>query len=89
MGVSYYDVLLPVREPGTGLRDVVAGVGLPYHARKRRCRSWAEGAGPDPRSGPRSSSFGSTRRRQDPVLSVFRLTAANRRRERRRRRGAT
>ena len=30
MGVSYYDALLPVREPGTGLRDVLAGVRLPY-----------------------------------------------------------
>ena len=30
MGVSYYDGLLPVREPGAGLRSVVAGIGLPY-----------------------------------------------------------
>lgn len=30
MGVSYYDALLPVREPGAGLRDVVSGVRLPY-----------------------------------------------------------
>jgi hypothetical protein len=30
MGVSYYDALLPVREPGVGLRDVVAAVRLPY-----------------------------------------------------------
>jgi hypothetical protein len=30
MGISYYDALLPVREPGADLRDVVAGIGLPY-----------------------------------------------------------
>ena len=30
MGVSYYDALLPVREPGAGLRSVVAGIRLPY-----------------------------------------------------------
>jgi hypothetical protein len=29
MSVSYYDGLLPVREPGAGLRGVVAGIGLP------------------------------------------------------------
>ena len=30
MGVSYYDTLLPVREPGAGLRNVMAGLRLPY-----------------------------------------------------------
>ena len=30
MGVSYYDALLPVREPGVGLRGVLAGIRLPY-----------------------------------------------------------
>ncbi len=30
MGVSYYDTLLPVREPGAGLRAAVAGLRLPY-----------------------------------------------------------
>ena len=30
MSVSYYDALLPVREPGAGLRDAVAGIRLPY-----------------------------------------------------------
>ena len=30
MDASYYDVLLPVREPGTGLPGVVAGLRLPY-----------------------------------------------------------
>jgi energy-coupling factor transporter ATP-binding protein EcfA2 len=30
MGVSYYDALLPVREPGAGLWTALAGVGLPY-----------------------------------------------------------
>ena len=35
MSVSYYDALLPVREPGagepgTGLRDAVAGIRLPH-----------------------------------------------------------
>ena len=30
VGVSYYDALLPVREPGAGLRSVVAGLRLPY-----------------------------------------------------------
>ena len=29
MGVSYYDALLPP-EPGAGLQDLVAGIGLPY-----------------------------------------------------------
>ena len=30
MGASYYGALLPVREPGAGLADVVAGFRLPY-----------------------------------------------------------
>jgi hypothetical protein len=30
VGVSYYDALLPVREPGVGLRDAMAGLRLPY-----------------------------------------------------------
>ncbi len=30
MGISYYDALLPVREPGAGLRAVLARIGLPY-----------------------------------------------------------
>jgi hypothetical protein len=30
MGVSYYDALLPVCEPGVGLPGVVAGIRLPY-----------------------------------------------------------
>jgi len=30
MGVSYYGTLLPVREPGAGLRAAVAGLRLPY-----------------------------------------------------------
>jgi hypothetical protein len=30
MGVNYYDALLPVREPGAGLRAAVAGLRLPY-----------------------------------------------------------
>lgn len=30
MGVSYYDTLLPVREPGAGLRNAMAGLRLPY-----------------------------------------------------------
>jgi hypothetical protein len=30
MGISYYDTLLPVREPGAGLRDAMAGLWLPY-----------------------------------------------------------
>jgi len=30
MGVSYYDALLPVREPGAGLQRVLAGIRLPY-----------------------------------------------------------
>jgi CobW/HypB/UreG, nucleotide-binding domain len=30
MGVSYYDALLPVREPGAGLRATMAGLRLPY-----------------------------------------------------------
>ena len=30
MGVSYYDAMLPVREPGAGLRGVVTGIRFPY-----------------------------------------------------------
>ena len=30
MGVSYYDALLPAREPGADLQGLVAGIGLPY-----------------------------------------------------------
>ena len=30
MGVSYYDTLLPVREPGAGLQGVVAGIRFPH-----------------------------------------------------------
>ncbi len=30
MGLSYYDVLLPVREPADGLQGVMAGLRLPY-----------------------------------------------------------
>ena len=30
MGISYYDALLPVREPGNGLPGVVGGIRLPY-----------------------------------------------------------
>ena len=30
MGVSYYDTLLPVREPGPGLPSAMAGLWLPY-----------------------------------------------------------
>ena len=30
MSLSYYDELLPVREPGAGLPAVVAGLRLPY-----------------------------------------------------------
>jgi CobW/HypB/UreG, nucleotide-binding domain len=37
MGVSYYDALLPVGEPGAGLRDVVAGVRLPYRVLASIC----------------------------------------------------
>jgi CobW/HypB/UreG, nucleotide-binding domain len=32
MSVSYYDTLLPVREPGAGLRGVLAGLRLPHRA---------------------------------------------------------
>ena len=32
MSVSYYDALLPVREPGADLRGVLAGLRLPYRA---------------------------------------------------------
>ncbi len=37
MGVSYYDALLPVREPGPGLRDMVAGIRLPYRTLASIC----------------------------------------------------
>jgi len=37
MGVSYYDALLPVREPGAGLRSVVAGLRLPYRVLASIC----------------------------------------------------
>ena len=37
MGVSYYDALLPVREPGAGLRGVVAGIRLPYRVLASIC----------------------------------------------------
>jgi hypothetical protein len=37
MGVSYYDALLPVREPGAGLREVVAGLRLPYRVLASVC----------------------------------------------------
>jgi hypothetical protein len=37
MGVSYYDTLLPVREPGAGLRSVVAGLRLPYRVLASIC----------------------------------------------------
>ena len=30
MAVNYYDTLLPVREPGAGLRNAMAGLRLPY-----------------------------------------------------------
>jgi hypothetical protein len=32
MGVSYYDTLLPIREPGPGLQDAMVGLRLPYRA---------------------------------------------------------
>ena len=37
MGVSYYDTLLPVREPGAGLASVVAGLRLPYRVLASIC----------------------------------------------------
>jgi len=37
MSVSYYDALLPVREPGAGLRDALAGVRLPYRVLASVC----------------------------------------------------
>jgi hypothetical protein len=37
MDVSYYDALLPVGEPGAGLRNVVAGVRLPYRVLASIC----------------------------------------------------
>jgi hypothetical protein len=30
MGVSFYEALLPVREPAAGLRAAMAGLRLPY-----------------------------------------------------------
>jgi hypothetical protein len=37
MGVGYYDALLPVREPGAGLRGVLAGIRLPYRVLASIC----------------------------------------------------
>ena len=37
MGISYYDALLPVREPGAGLWAVLAGIGLPYRVLASVC----------------------------------------------------
>lgn len=37
MGASYYDALLPVREPGAGLGSVVAGLRLPYRVLASIC----------------------------------------------------
>jgi len=37
MGVSYYDALLPVREPGDGLGSAVAGLRLPYRVLASVC----------------------------------------------------
>jgi GTPase SAR1 family protein len=37
MGVSYYDALLPVREPGAGLQEVLAGIRLPYRVLASVC----------------------------------------------------
>ena len=37
MGISYYDALVPVREPEVGLRSVVAGVRLPYRVLASIC----------------------------------------------------
>jgi CobW/HypB/UreG, nucleotide-binding domain len=34
---SFYDALLPVREPGSGLRDVLAGIRLPYRVSASVC----------------------------------------------------
>jgi hypothetical protein len=38
MSVSYYDALLPVREPAAGLPGVVAGIRLPYLYRSKMSR---------------------------------------------------
>jgi len=37
MGISYYDALLPVREPGVGLRAVLARIRLPYRVLASVC----------------------------------------------------
>ena len=37
MGVGYYDALLPVREPGAGLRGVLAGIWLPHRVLASVC----------------------------------------------------
>jgi CobW/HypB/UreG, nucleotide-binding domain len=37
MGVSYYDALLPVREPGAGLQGVLAGIRPPYRVLASIC----------------------------------------------------
>jgi len=37
MAVSYYDALLPVREPGADLRGMVAGIRLPYRVLASIC----------------------------------------------------
>ncbi len=37
MGISYYDALLPVREPGAGLRAVLARIRLPYRVLASVC----------------------------------------------------
>jgi len=37
MGLSYYDALLPVREPADGLQDVMAGLRLPHRVLASIC----------------------------------------------------
>ena len=37
MVVSYYDALLPVREPGAGLQRVMTGLRLPYRVLASIC----------------------------------------------------
>jgi CobW/HypB/UreG, nucleotide-binding domain len=37
MGISYYDALLPVREPGAGLASVLASIRLPYRVLASIC----------------------------------------------------
>ena len=37
MGVSYYDALLPVREPGADLPGVLAGLRFPYRTLASIC----------------------------------------------------